>query len=147
MYRKILAPLDGSPLAEVALPHAISLAQQFDAELLLLRIFGLPPQLYSALELASTAEAEVLASRSEAESYLQTAAFRLRKEGLRVTTLVDSGPIAETIVDLAQVEGVDVIVMSTHGRSGLGRWVYGSVADRVLRSAHVPILLIRAQQS
>jgi nucleotide-binding universal stress UspA family protein len=84
----------------------------------------------------------------EADSYLANVARRMKAKGLRIhRAAVDPGAVAETVIDYARESTVDCIVMSTHGRSGLRRWVYGSVADRVLRGADVPILLIRPQRS
>ena len=80
----------------------------------------------------------------EADAYLANAVRKLKAKGLTVhKAAVEPGAIADTIIDFARDAGVDCIVMSTHGRSGLGRWVYGSVADRVLRGAGVPVLLVR----
>ena len=81
---------------------------------------------------------------ANARQYLQMTAERLRETGIRVDYAIEVGDAATAIVEYAREQSVDLIVMSTHGRSGLGRWVYGSVADRVLRSSAQPVLLVRA---
>lgn len=136
---KILVPLDGSTLAEAALPTAIDLlAEGPTATLMLLRAAEAP-----TLSTADTIEAQVRVMR-EAEDYLASVAARLTGFGVKgVKTSVWYGPSAPAIVEAAGVGKVDMIVMSTHGRSGLGRLVLGSVAESVLRSTHTPILLVR----
>lgn len=144
-YQRLLVPLDGSQLAELALPHAESWARTFDAEVVLLRVPTLPP--YATLGPDATMVVPSLLSEAydEADAYLANMLRSLKAKGLRVhKAAVEPGAVADTIIDYAHDSVVDLIVMSTHGRSGLGRWVYGSVADRVLRGADVPVLLIRA---
>ncbi len=142
MIDRILVPLDGSDLATQALQHATLQARKFNAHLLLLRVVEpVPP---SAMERIS--EPQVLAAKEEAESYLKTVAETLSAKGMSVEYHTRSGPSAESIIAFAKTEDVDLIAMSTHGRSGIGRWVYGSVADKVLRGADVPVFLIRASK-
>lgn len=137
--KKILVPLDGSPLAEVALRMAIQMAQESPGgSLVLLRAA-------EALAFAGRdpIEAQVAVVR-EAEDYLQGIAALVRSEGVpQVTTSVWYGPPAPAIVEAADVMHADVIVMSTHGRSGLGRLFVGSVAESVLRATHIPVLMLR----
>jgi nucleotide-binding universal stress UspA family protein len=136
---KILVPLDGSVLAEAALPTAIELLA--DSPLATLRLLRAVEA--SALPGGDPVEAQVRVMR-EAEEYLDSMATRLTGSGVKgVKTSVWYGPPAPAIVEAARVSAVDIIVMSTHGRSGLGRLVLGSVAESVLRSTHTPILLIR----
>ncbi len=145
MYKHILCSLDGSPLAERALPHAMALARAFGARLTLLRVVEMPP-IPSMPELA-TVEVELLPQlHEEAQTYIQGKVGELREQGLEVKGVVMEGRAAEAIADYAIEHGVDLIVMATHGRSGLSRWAFGSVADRVLRQAHCPVLLIRASE-
>lgn len=137
--KRIMVPLDGSPLAEGALAPAAELAQDASATLVLVRAAEAPVLLGSDLT-----EAQVTVVR-EAEAYLEEQARRLRREGvLRVETSVWYGPPAPSIVEAAQRRQVDLIVMSSHGRSGLGRLVLGSVAESVLRATSTSILLVRA---
>lgn len=137
---KVLVPLDGSPLAEMALPTAIELLRDSpDATLVLLRAAEA-----TTLPGVDPTDAQVAVVR-EAEEYLEGVATRLRNEGLpRVITSVWFSRAAEAIVEAARVRGVDLIVMSTQGRSGLRRIVFGSVAESVLRGTQTPILLVSA---
>ncbi|RMD59373.1 universal stress protein [Candidatus Parcubacteria bacterium] len=139
MYKKILVPLDGSAVAEVALPHAIEMAKIFQAELILLRV-----AFVHFLPGSDPVELESAAVR-ESEAYLERLAQRLSAEGLKVHTVVRYGKAAEEIIDHAAENQVSVIVMATHGRSGVGRWLLGSTAEKVLRGTEVPVLLIRAK--
>ena len=147
MYKKILAPLDGSELSEAALAHARSLAQCMGAEIMLLRVVDSP--LYWADPSADTTYMAALldgmqAMRQAATTYLEMIALELRKAGLNVTTAVEEGGVAaDDILDYAHIAQADLIVMSTHGRSGIQRWLLGSVADKVVHGAKIPVLLIR----
>ena len=144
MYKRILVPLDGSPLAEAALGHAHRLAQCFDSQVVLLRAVVSPYTIVAPdLVLAGQGIDQDLLQQ-QAEQYLQTQAGKLAAQGIVVRTVACLGPVAEAILDHARSLEVDVIVMSTHGRGGVSRWVYGSVADRVLQAAPCPVLLIRA---
>jgi nucleotide-binding universal stress UspA family protein len=149
MYTHVLVPLDGSELAEVALPHAITMAKPTGATVTLLRILepsvpgpamGGQEGLYIEPEFWQKLQQDRL---NEARSYLERVAARLTSEGLRAQIEVRRGSAADVIVDTAKELGADLIVMATHGRSGIGRWMLGSVADRVVRASHLPVLLIR----
>lgn len=144
MFSTILVPVDGSPMSERALPVATRLAQQPGARLVLVRA---APEVKDAYLEASAMEPALRAThlaREQATAELATLTDRLRSEGLSVDGRVWYEEAAEAILDAAREGPADLIVMSTHGRSGLGRWVYGSVADRVVRCADVPVLLIPA---
>ncbi len=140
MYKKILVTLDGSALAEKVLPHVEELAKSFESEVVLLQVLKLPA-IPTAPE-ASLTEDNVLAEK-EAREYLERIEARLKKQHINARPVLAEGQPADEIVDYAALEKVDLIAMSTHGRSGLGRWVFGSVAERVLRAAPVPVLLVR----
>jgi len=134
---KILVPLDGSTLAESAIAKAMELAGG-EATLMLLRAAEA-----HTLPGVDPTEAQVEVVR-EAEEYLAAVAGRLREQGFAsVETSVWYGPAASAIVDAARLRKADLIVMSTHGRSGLGRLILGSVAESVLRGTNTPILLLR----
>jgi len=137
---RILVPLDGSPLAERALPTALELLSDGPgATLILLRAAEA-----HILPGTDPIEAQV-AVIQEAESYLDSVADRLREQGItEVVTSVWYSSAAKAIVEAAQVRRVDLIVMSTHGRSGLGRALRGSVAETVVRRTRTPILLVSA---
>ncbi len=137
---KILVPLDGSPLAEAALAPAVEMARTSGGGLLLLRA----AQAHTLPGVDAT-EAEVRVVR-EAETYLAEAAERARALGAReVETTVWYGPAAVAILEAAAFHKVGLIVMTTHGRTGLGRLILGSVAESVLRGTPTPILLLRAE--
>ncbi len=142
MTKKILVPLDGSTLAESALPTAIDLARTWDAALLLLRAAEA-----HTLPGADPTEAQVGVVR-EAETYLDAVEDRVRSQGIEdVTTSVWYGNAASAITEAVELHGADMIVMTTHGRSGLGRLVLGSVAESVIRSSRTPILVIRPEHA
>ncbi len=145
MYRKILVPLDGSEFAEAALSHARTLACCTGAEIVLLRVAIQPRYEYSSSDpmIFRPAERELI---SESTDYLEHVAADLREAGFQVSAETCTGPVAETILDYAQGIEADLIVMSTHGRSGLTRWFIGSVADKVVRGAKLPVLLARPEQ-
>ena len=145
MSTRILVPLDGSSLAEQALPCAVTLARGLPAELVLLCAIWIPPDILQMLD-ESTVELNAIVAQLEADAngYLLTLARQLRKAGLSARSVVRRGPAAETILDYASQVNVDQIVMATHGYSGIKHWTHGSVAERVLQAARVPLLLVRA---
>ena len=138
MFKKILVPLDGSQLSERSLEPALALRQQTGAELLLVRV----PTADTLSFAVSEARQRELAQ--DALAYLET--IRTANEQPQFSTRVQvlDGDVASAIVDAARAEQVDLIIMSTHGYSGLTRWVLGSVTEKVLRSAPSPVLAIRA---
>ncbi len=144
MYKRILVPLDGSKIAEQALPHAAALAKRFQAELILLKVLvplssnlNLPPGA------VKTAEA---ATRELVGEYLDRVAARVQEKGLSTTTIIKTGRPHEEIIRFAETEPVDIVVICTRGQSGLSRWLMGSVADRVARGVSIPVLLVRASK-
>jgi nucleotide-binding universal stress UspA family protein len=140
MYKRILVPLDGSSLAEQALPHGIVHATHFAAELVLLRVLEPLPGLSMASPARKQAE-EWLAD--QAREYLEALAASI-PEGIQVETALSEGRPYLEIVRFADESQVDLIVMSTRGQSGWSRWLLGSVTDRVVRGATVPVLLVCA---
>jgi nucleotide-binding universal stress UspA family protein len=146
MYQHILVPLDGSELAEQAIPHARKLAQP-PAQLSLLR--AMPQEYIAAVEqagrYASKFSTEETLAKAEAEErdYLNRVAQELQQAGYQVSTQVTRRGAAEAILDYANHHGVDLIVIASHGRSGIRRWILGSVTQKVLHSAHIPVLVIR----
>jgi nucleotide-binding universal stress UspA family protein len=146
MYQKIMIPLDGSKLAECVLPHVEALARGCDiVDVALVRAVQ-PLQLTVgdfALEASQVARVDA-ESKAEAAKYLDEVAKRLSAGGARVTTEVLVGKDTEALADYATNNAFDLIVIATHGRSGIKRWVWGSVADRLLRAACVPVLMVRA---
>lgn len=141
-FDTILVPLDGSSLAEAALPKAAELAESSGARLLLLRAA-------QALTLPGVdpTEAQIRAVR-EAEEYLARVEEHLGALGFKnVECSVWYGPAAYAIVEATRLHKVDLIVMTTHGRSGLGRLILGSVAESVLRGTTTPILVLRGVEA
>ncbi|MBE7553959.1 MAG: universal stress protein [Anaerolineales bacterium] len=144
-YEKIMVTLDGSTLAAQALPHALALAGMHQAELILFRVVQDNHFLVEYIqEGALDPEKRQEHWLDEASQALHEIAADLKLRKYKVTPVVEVGLPAETIVDYASKNDVSLIVMSTHGRSGVARWVYGSVADKVLRAAPCPVLLVRA---
>jgi nucleotide-binding universal stress UspA family protein len=145
MYKRIVVPLDGSALAEQALTHATAQAERFEAELVLLKVLEpLPEASFSSPSAVKTAEEM---SAQLARDYLEGVADRIREEGIAVeAVMLDGKPYLEIVRFAAEPE-VDMIVMSTRGHSGWSRWLLGSVADRVVRGATVPVLLVQCQEA
>jgi nucleotide-binding universal stress UspA family protein len=146
MYKRILLPLDGSLLAEQALPHAIAQAGRFGAELILLRVVEpmLPTETMVPREAIRQAEERTEALTRE---YLERVAARVRKRGIPVQVVTIKGFPRRQIVQFAEANQIDLIVICTRGRSGVSRWLMGSVADRVVRGASIPVLLVRAAEA
>ncbi len=152
MYQKILVPLDGSELAECVLPHVEVIASGCRVgNIILARAvdpFELPASLeyevYARQDLQEEWQKAELEERLAAQEYLNRLVGRVRKEGRNVQAQVLVGRAATSLANYAAEERVDLIVMATHGRSGIRRWVWGSTADRLLRSSCVPVLMVRA---
>ena len=144
MYKKILVPLDGSELAKKALDQAEKLAKCFDAEIILFQVVPFMP-IYGSPELVTPLIVDEK-QKEAAEKYLLNLTEELKRKGLKVTSMVRTGQVvAMEIIDFAKESGVDLITMCTHGRSGITRWVLGSVALKVLTRAETPILLVRSR--
>ncbi len=142
MYNRILVPLDGSPVAEAVLPQAEMLAKCANAEIVLLSVITHPSVDYYIPDPAMALSVH-MEQQNATRKYLQRVADDLTGQGLRVRTEMCDGPVAEAVLDYADSTQSDLIAMSTHGRSGIGRFLLGSVAEKVIRSAKVPVLLVR----
>jgi nucleotide-binding universal stress UspA family protein len=155
MYRRILVALDGSEVAERILPHVEALAEKFGSALTLLRATpGMGEVVAATGAGGGPMDGEVVdptpiieAERQEAAAYLDAAAADLRGKGLTVDCDQPEGPAGELVVERARRLGADLIAMTTHGRGGLERLVFGSVADAVLRNAPCPVLLVRVSET
>ena len=143
---QILTPLDGSPLAEAALAHAEQIAQQTGATLHLLRaVEPLSSWQKTILREHGYGEQELEAERcAEAQHYLTQICARLHTSNIATCTQVYTGGAADAVLAVLEKDPVDLIVMSTHGLSGYSRWVYGSVASKVLHNSTCPLLLLRS---
>ncbi len=141
MYKKILVPLDGSELAEAVLPHVKALAKSEGAEIVILRVPDLPaPDFFSRNPAMANKIVEDL--EIETGKYLQDEVKKLNKKGVKVSSVMREGPVPDTILAVAEETHADVIAMATHGRSGIQRWLMGSVADKVVHHSHIPVMLI-----
>lgn len=148
-FRNIILPVDGSPVAEQVLPFAIALAKALDLTVRPVRVLPQLAAYYGNFAgYSDTAYQGFIEDAERAVSeYLHELKGRLRQEGLtKVETAVLAGSPANAIVDLARDIPDGLVAITTHGRSGVGRWVLGSVADRVVRGSRAPVLLIRAQE-
>ncbi len=141
MIEQILVPLDGSALAESVLPHVLALAQPFEAEVVLLRVVESP----RGEGRSQTVDPLGWQMRkAEAESYLETTAARLKEFGLEVRKELKEGKAAERIVAYAREHDVDLLILSSHGRSGLSEWNINSVVQKVILRVYLPTLIVRA---
>lgn len=151
MYTKIMVPLDGSELAECVMPHVEAITSGCKiASVVFVRVVN-PIQLPASVPargefgFSEKERLELKENRKQtADAYLKKIAENTRLEGARLSYEVLEGNVAETLAHWAEQNGVDLIVIASHGRSGVSRWVMGSVADRILRSACVPVLMVRA---
>ena len=143
MYKKILVPLDGSELSEHALEHLKGIAMEPRiTSIILLRVAETPVALIAGgsdgLEIAAKAKEQ---AKVDAGNYLTQIANHLKKKMMNVETSVTDGIPADDILNYATENEVDLIIMSTHGRSGISRWFSGSVAEKVIRHSTVPVLI------
>jgi nucleotide-binding universal stress UspA family protein len=146
MYKTILVPLDGSKRAEKILPHVEALARRFAAHVLLLQVVEAHPiDLFAEAADSIAVLGQIEKRTHEAQRYLAGIQADLLAKTLRVTTRVEYGPVVAIILDVAEREGVDLIALASHGRTGLARVFYGSVAAGLLHRVDHPLLIIRAQ--
>lgn len=148
MYSTILVPLDGSKRAEVILSHVEDLAGKLGARVILLTCIEQKLVYTGDVEISAMVQkdADMVQLAKTAESYLKEAQEKLEKKGIKVSTKVMQGPPVEAIITLAGQENADLIAMASHGRSGLGRVFYGSVAAGILQRVDRPLLIIRASE-
>jgi nucleotide-binding universal stress UspA family protein len=147
MYRKILVPLDGSKLAECVLPHVETIASACQAEsVIFVRVVEVSYPAEGMGYAFSPGEMSRIqsADKSWAESYLKKLLSSLPSEKIRARAEVLMGRTAEKLVEFAAKNAIDLIIIATHGRSGVSRWVWGSTAEQILRSSCVPVLMVRA---
>ena len=141
----ILVPLDGSELSEKALTAAYTLAGMSNAEITLLRVLRPVEEIIKIDEQhAIYVDQQIEFKTRRAKKYLKAIRNHAEKRSFKINMVVEMGDAAETIINFAHKNSIDLIVMSTHGRSGLKRWVYGSVAGKILSGAYNPVLLIRS---
>lgn len=140
-YKRILVPLDSSPLSELAVPEAVAVSRAFGGELTLLHVLAPMADVLHISGYDVPIDEQLEVRTDQALRHLAKVRDALAG-GVTAHLDVQMGPAASTI--LARSSGFDLLVMATHGRSGVGRWVLGSVAEKVLRGAPIPILLVRA---
>ena len=147
MYKNILVTLDGSELAEAAVQHAETIAAGCQSpQVILMRViepvripYGDTVPGLSLMQISQLEKDE----RAAAEKSLNKTAARLTVAGIKTSVKIMNGLAAETIVDYVNQNNIDLVIMATHGRSGFSRWIWGSVADRILHGVCVPVLMVR----
>jgi len=151
MYERILVPLDGSKVGEAALPYVeelvAKLALDTKVEVTLLQVISSLAHYIVAGEASAPipyTEREIEQIKKKATDYLDKAGEGLRSKGVIVKTEVATGKAAEQIIKVTEEIKADLVAMSTHGRSGLSRWAFGSVTDKLLHAGNVPVLVVRA---
>jgi nucleotide-binding universal stress UspA family protein len=148
MYKKIMVPLDGSELAECVLPHVAAIVRGCESpEVILVRAvepisipYGREVSRFISLEQVEAFETH---QRVTAEKYLKEVVDRLARNGVTARAEVVNGKSTSALVDFATKSDIDLVVMATHGHSGISRRVWGSVADHLLQSLSIPVLLVR----
>jgi len=143
-FPKILAPLDGSDIGQAALPYVETLAARTGASVSLIQVVSPPGTMEASILGGSDWRKFVKAMNDAADNYLGGIAERLTDRGIKATYEVVTGDPADRIVEYAKDNEVSLIAMSTHGRTGLRRWVLGSVTDKVLHAARMPMWLVRS---
>ena len=148
LIKRILLPLDGSHIGEAAFPYAEALALSMPAELVLFQVLRPAVLIAEGSTMVSGAvyEKQEEIRRVHATAYLDNVSAKSEGKGLGISKVLVSGYPPERIIDYAQANAIDLIAMSTHGRSGISRWVFGSVTDKVLHAGDTPVLTVRAQK-
>jgi len=145
--KTVIVPLDGSPLAELALPHVTAMAKEMNLEVVLVRTFSIATEAYTGEGYMPDIEGLLESLKDEAKDYLEKKVRQLSGDGVKnVSYVLAEGEAAGKIIDLARETPDNLVAMCTHGRSGVGRWVLGSVTDRVVRHCGDPVLVIRVER-
>lgn len=143
-YKKIVVPIDGSGWSERAIPHAVDIARISNGEIILLHVLKPPLHEYADSLALSGNDEQINHIRESIKQKLLALRSQLRSEGVNCRVqVIEAVGVAAQIEDYVKDEKADLVVMSTHGRSGLGRFVFGSVAHKVMHSVDIPVLLIR----
>jgi nucleotide-binding universal stress UspA family protein len=143
MFGNILTPLDGSQLAECVLPHVVSIAKAFDAEVTLMRVLD---SSNGSNQSTAVDPLEWQIQKAEAESYLRSQAARLQEAGIQVATVLLEGKAADTVIEYARDSGSDLIILSSHGQSGISGWNVSSVVQKIILRVRKSIMIVRAYQ-
>jgi len=153
MYNKIMVPLDGSVLAECVLPHVDGFVTGCQVKTVVfvrviepVHISAISPTASPQFSQTLQENAEILEreEKASAERYLKEVLSRVKRGEIKYKTDVLVGKVADSLVDYVDANEIDLVLIATHGRSGISRWVRGSIADRVLRSSRAPVLMVRA---
>jgi len=146
MYKTILVPLDGSRRAEKILPHVEAIAQKFGAKLILLQVIEPIVSEISPARIAPYYDKTLVERwREEAKTYISGVQGELQAKGIATKTVIETGPVLSSLMLVAAREKVDLVALASHGRTGLARAFYGSVAAGLLNQANWPLLLVRAR--
>jgi nucleotide-binding universal stress UspA family protein len=153
MYQTLLVPLDGSPRAEMILPHVWDLAMQFKSKVIFLMVVEPPLQFVNSSLYENSIQTDVIheylvhykQKKEEILAYLAGFQEVFRKKGIESAVFVEQGAVVETIISVAQRENTDLITIASHGRSGLSRVFYGSVAAGIMQKIDRPMLIIRTR--
>jgi nucleotide-binding universal stress UspA family protein len=145
-FKRIMIPLDGSELAEAAVDPALAIAESMGAEAVLFRVAQPVPRTQKLAEMPDVYNDVVAATYREAEDYLKDLQARLAYERISIEYRPAAEGIARQILDFAAEHDVDLIVLSSHGRTGVGRWIHGNVAQKVLTGCTCSTLIVRGQQ-
>ncbi|HEY73403.1 MAG: hypothetical protein B6I35_13415 [Anaerolineaceae bacterium 4572_32.2] len=143
MFDHILVPLDGSSLAECVLPHVIAIARALEARVTLLQVLERP---HGRSQSQFVEPLDWYMGAAEARTYLNTLAARLQKADLQVETAFLEGQAAERIIEFARDQSVGLIILSSHGRSGLSGWNVSSIVLKIILRAYLPVMIVRAYQ-
>lgn len=149
LFNKILLPLDGSEVGEAALPYVNEIAQKLKSEVIILSVVEAGQRVHTigGQDYIRFPEQQIEATRIETENYLAITNKRLSDNGVNVRSVVREGNAAEEIIKLAKEDSIRLVAMSSHGRSGMRGWVFGSVSNKVLLAGKTPLLLVRAPQT
>lgn len=143
MFDHILVPLDGSSLAECALPHAVAIARTCGARVTLIRVLE---RTHTVNQIRCNGLLDRHFSRLEIKAYLDQLANRLREAGLRIDSTIQEGPAAERITRFVYDQDVNLVILSSHGWGGLSGWNMGGLAQKIVMRAYVPVMIVRAYQ-
>jgi nucleotide-binding universal stress UspA family protein len=145
-FKRIMIPLDGSELAEDAVDPALAIAESMGAEVVLFRVAQRVPRTQKLAEMPDVYNDVVAATYREAEEYLKDLRGKLAYERISIEHRPASGGIARQILDFAAGHDVDLIVLSSHGRTGVDRWIHGNVAQKILTGCTCSTLVVRGWQ-
>jgi nucleotide-binding universal stress UspA family protein len=143
-YKKIVVPIDGSGWSERAIPHAVDIAHKYNSELVLLHVFKPPAAEYLGEIALAGQDEQLMQLRNEMKQHLMALRSKLRSENIEVRVQwIEGSGVAEIIIEYLKEEKADLVVMSSHGRTGISRMIFGSVANQVMEAVHIPVLIVR----